>query len=84
MVYYTVALCASAATLHPAILPKEKKKADNLGLPPGGLAVTEVSLGPGGEHDLAVDLTALGEGKGEGGGAADNLLNKNTIIVSIR
>lgn len=45
-----------------------------LGLPPGGVAVTEVGLGPGGEDDGAVHGRALGKSKGQGGGAADNLL----------
>ena len=37
------------------------------------LTITEVGLGPGREDDLAVSLTALGEGKRQGGRAADNL-----------
>ena len=82
MVYYTVALCTSAATFIRQSLAK-KKKADNLGLPPGGLAVTEVSLGPGGEHNLAISLLALGEGEGEGGGAADNLLGTHKIMLAL-
>lgn len=54
-----------------------------LGLPPGGVAVTEVGLSPGGEGDGAVDGRALGKSKGQGGGAADNLLpQKSRRVIS--
>ena len=54
-----------------------------LGLPPGGVAVTEVGLSPGGENDGAVDGRALGKSKGQGGGPADNLLPQNRVELSV-
>lgn len=71
---------------HSPHLPQRKnstigKEAD-LRLPPGGVAVAEVGLSPGREHDGAVLLAALGEGKGKGGGAAHNLA-RQPLSVSV-
>ena len=54
-----------------------------LGLPPGGVAVTEVGLSPGGENDGAVDGRALGKSKGQGGRPADNLLPQDRVELSV-
>ena len=67
------------------LLRKRKiKKEANLGLPPGGVAITEVSLGPGRENDGAILLAALGEGQGEGGRAAHNLVGEPYVSHEIR
>ena len=42
-------------------------------VPPAGSVGTEVGLGPGGEHDLAIlGNVAVGKGEGKGGGTADD------------
>lgn len=63
---------AGTAVTPPQIKIQEEKR---LGLPPGGVAVTEIGLSPGREHDGAVLVTALGEGERKGGGAAHNLVH---------
>jgi hypothetical protein len=76
VLYYWYSLVCLVQALLPPLLKKLigiPTGRSHLGLPPGGVAVTEVGLSPGREHNGAVLVTALGEGEREGGGAAHDL-----------
>jgi hypothetical protein len=79
VLYYWYSLVCLVQALLPPLLKKLigiPTGRSHLGLPPGGVAVTEVGLSPGREHNGAVLVTALGEGEREGGGAAHDLCKR--------